>query len=104
AAGLGQSLPLMMRRRRRPTRLGLPRLRPEGLTTLVGRIAPVPLLIAHGTADWLVPPDHARALVERAGEPQSLLLLEGALHAEYILVQDPEPLLTSLLDFFAVRL
>jgi len=99
-AGLAQSLPLMVRRRRRPTRLGLPRHRPEGLTSVIGMIAPVPLLIAHGTADWLVPPSHAQALFDRAGEPKSLLMLERALHAEYILVQDPEPLVTSLLSFF----
>lgn len=99
-AGLAQSLPLMLSRRRRPTRLAMPRRLPEGLTSVVDRIAPVPLLIAHGTADWLIPPDHARALFERAGEPKSLVLLEGALHAEYILVQDPEPLLSALLAFF----
>ncbi|PYQ55953.1 MAG: hypothetical protein DMF78_00390 [Acidobacteria bacterium] len=101
---LAQNLPLMLRRRRRPTRLGVPRQLPEGLTSLVHRIAPVPLLIAHGTADWLVPPEHARALFERAGEPKSLLMLEGALHAEYILVQDPEPLVMELLAFFDSRL
>jgi hypothetical protein len=27
-------------------------------------------------------------------------MLDGALHAEYILVQDPEPLVMSLLTFF----
>src|SRR5262249_48879316 len=102
--GLAQNLPLMLRRRRRPTRLALPRQRPEGLTTVIDRIPPVPLLIAHGTADWLVPPDHARTLFERAGEPKSLVMLEGALHAEYILLQDPEPLVKALLDFFSARL
>jgi fermentation-respiration switch protein FrsA (DUF1100 family) len=98
--GLMQSLPLMVRRQRRPTRLALPRQRLESLTSVIGRIAPVPLLIAHGTADWLVPPAHARALFDRAGDPKSLLMLDGALHAEYILVQDPEPLVMSLLTFF----
>ena len=102
--GLMESLPLMVRRRRRPTRLAVPRQRPEGLTSVIGRIAPVPLLIAHGTADWLVPPAHAHALFDLAGEPKTLLMLERALHAEYILVQDPEPLVTSLLAFFDARL
>ncbi len=102
--GLAQNLPLMLRRRRRPTRLAMPRHRPEGLASVIGRIAPVPLLIAHGTADWLVPPTHARALFERAGEPKSLVMLDRALHAEYILVQDPEPLVTELLAFFDSRL
>jgi len=98
--GLMENLPLMARRQRRPTRLALPRQPPEGLTSVIDRIAPVPLLIAHGTADWLVPPAHAQALFDLAGEPKSLLMLERALHAEYILVQDPEPLVMSLLAFF----
>ena len=101
---LAQNLPLMLRRRRRPTRLSLPWPRPEGLTAVIDRIAPVPLLIVHGTVDWLVPPDHARTLFERAGEPKSLVMLEGAMHAEYMLPQDPEPVVKTLLDFFGARL
>ena len=94
----------MARRRRRPTRLSVPGLPPPGLDSLVHEIAPVPLLLAHGEADWLVPIAHARELFARAGEPKRLLVLERALHAEYILVQDPEPLVEPLLEFFDFHL
>jgi fermentation-respiration switch protein FrsA (DUF1100 family) len=91
----------MVRRRRRPTRVSLsPRGRRATLGNVVGRIAPVPLLIAHGTADWLIPASHARTLIARAGDPKELFLLEGALHAENILVDDPEPLIRRLAVFF----
>lgn len=46
----------------------------------VGQIAPRPLLIVHGTADEVVPVEHARLLYERAGEPKELVLLDGVLH------------------------
>lgn len=103
-ASLLRTAPLMARRRRRPTRLSVPGLPPPGLDSLVHEIAPVPLLLAHGEADWLVPIAHARELFARAGEPKRLLVLERALHAEYILVQDPEPLVEPLLEFFDFHL
>ena len=99
--GLLRSLPLALRRKRRWTQLSPAALRrPSPPQRLVHRIAPTPLLIAHGTADWLIPVKHARALYARAGEPKQLVLLEGALHAENILADDPEPLLLPLLEFF----
>jgi pimeloyl-ACP methyl ester carboxylesterase len=101
AGGFWRSVPHMLRRQRRFPRfspLSLPRRDTPG--RLVHRIAPVPLLVAHGTADWLVPPSHARLLYHRAGEPKTLLLVERGLHAENMLVDDPEPLLGPLADFF----
>jgi fermentation-respiration switch protein FrsA (DUF1100 family) len=103
-AGLWRSAPLILRRRRRLTRLGLPRRLPRSLGSVVGRIAPTPLLVTHGTADWLIPPSHARDLFARAAEPKSLVMLEGALHAENILVEDPEPLMAALERFFGSHL
>ena len=99
-AGLLRSLPLIARRRRRPTRVALSLRPPAALAGVVDRIATTPLWIAHGAADWLIPPSHARALYARAGEPKSLIVLERALHAENMLVDDPEPLLAPLLEFF----
>lgn len=99
--GLARSVPIMLRRRRRWTRLSPSLLLGRPVPArLVGRIAPTPLLIAHGTDDWLVPAKHARSLYERAGEPKGLLLLEGALHAENMLVDDAERLVGPLLEFF----
>jgi uncharacterized protein len=56
---------------------GLYRVRAEDT---VHSIAPRPLLIVHGTADEVVPVTHARLLYERAGEPKTLVLLEGIEH------------------------
>lgn len=99
--GLARSLPLMLGRKRRLTRFSLrpPRFDRSPLR-LIDAIAPVPLLIVHGEADWLIPADHARRLFERAGEPKELCLLPGALHAENMLLDDPGPLLEALTGFF----
>jgi len=103
--GLVRSLPLVLRRRRRRTRLAL---RPRGLpavpSRLVGRIAPRPLLVVHGTDDWLVPVKHARRLHAAAGEPKQLALIERGLHAENMLADAPELLLATLAAFFERRL
>jgi len=103
-AGLLRSVPLMWRRRRRRMRPGLPPRLPGALGGVIDRIAPVPLLVAQGTADWLIPGHHAQALFARAGEPKELAMLAGALHAENMLLDDPEPLLSALVAFFAARL
>jgi fermentation-respiration switch protein FrsA (DUF1100 family) len=99
--GLVRSVPLALARQRRATRLSLADFgrRPVPLR-LVERIAPTPLLIVHGSDDWLIPAKHAHALYARAREPKTLLLLPGALHAENILADDPEPLLEPLASFF----
>ncbi|MFN8633475.1 MAG: alpha/beta hydrolase [Chloroflexota bacterium] len=68
---------------------------------IVSRIAPAPLLIAHGTGDWLLGTHHARELFARAVEPKSLLLVEGGSHAEGMMLAHAEQLarpLTSFLD------
>jgi uncharacterized protein len=103
-AGLLRSAPLILRRRRRRTRLALPIRPPASLARVVDRIAPTPLLIAHGRADWLIPPRHAQVLYARAGEPKSLVMIDRGLHAENILVDEPEPLFAVLEEFFRTRL
>jgi uncharacterized protein len=55
----------------------------------IAKISPRPLLLVHGTADEVVPVDHAQRLYALAGEPRELLLLEGVLHR---LRQVPEAL------------
>ena len=103
-AGLLRSTPLILRRRRRRTRVALPFRPPPSLVRAVDRIAPTPLLIAHGRADWLIPPRHAEALHARAGEPKSLVMIDRGLHAENILVDEPEPLFAALEEFFSTSL
>jgi uncharacterized protein len=46
----------------------------------VGKIAPRPLLIVHGSDDETVPLAHAMRLYERAGEPKEMVILNGAGH------------------------
>jgi pimeloyl-ACP methyl ester carboxylesterase len=55
---------------------------PESPVEVVGRIAPIPLLLVHGDADHYFPVEHPHALLEAAGEPKELWLLEGFGHAE----------------------
>jgi pimeloyl-ACP methyl ester carboxylesterase len=103
--GLLRSVPLMLRRRRRLTRINPTALMGRATPSrLVADIAPAPLLIVHGTDDWLIPADHARVLFERAAEPKRLLLLPGALHAEYIVTTEPDSLLAPLAAFFSEAL
>jgi pimeloyl-ACP methyl ester carboxylesterase len=51
---------------------------------LVGRIAPRPLFIAHGTENDLYSLSEARRLYQLAGEPRELHLLDGAGHSEWM--------------------
>jgi pimeloyl-ACP methyl ester carboxylesterase len=51
---------------------------------LVGRIAPRPLFLAHGTANDLYSPEEAQRLYGLAGEPRELHLLDGAGHSEWM--------------------
>lgn len=46
----------------------------------IGRIAPRPVLIIHGTEDAIVPVDMARRLFDAAGEPRHIWLVDGADH------------------------
>lgn len=98
--GLSRSLPIMLRRQRRSTRVSVvpPRVRRSPLE-LIERIAP-PLLILHGSDDWLIPVKHAHRLYERASDPKELHVIPGGLHAENILVDDPDSLLKPLRAFF----
>jgi len=47
---------------------------------VVGELAPKPLLLIHGTNDDILPPRSSELIYERAGEPKSLRLFEGADH------------------------
>jgi fermentation-respiration switch protein FrsA (DUF1100 family) len=66
---------------------------------IVPGIAPAPLLIAQGTADWLLGTHHARDLFNRATEPKSLLLVDGGSHAEGMMIAHPDALSRPLAEF-----
>lgn len=46
----------------------------------ISGISPRPVLIMHGTADEVVPVQHAEILHRNAGEPRQLMVLDGAGH------------------------
>ncbi|MBB6051410.1 alpha/beta fold hydrolase [Armatimonas rosea] len=50
----------------------------------IGKLAPRPVLIVHGTADALVTPDHAHRLYAAGGESATLWLVEGAGHTHSV--------------------
>jgi fermentation-respiration switch protein FrsA (DUF1100 family) len=59
---------------------GRPDVAPDRVVTFGQRIAPVPILIVHGTDDSVVPYHHGRMLFEAAGEPKKLVTVPGGLH------------------------
>jgi uncharacterized protein len=46
----------------------------------IDKISPRPLLMVHGDADELIPPEHAYRLYEKAKEPKELRIVPGAKH------------------------
>ncbi len=60
--------------------------RPE---SLVGQIAPRPVLVIHGADDRLVPADESRSLFARAGEPRRLEILPGMGHFDWVTAGSP---------------
>jgi fermentation-respiration switch protein FrsA (DUF1100 family) len=46
----------------------------------IDKLSPRPLLLVHGDADELIPPEHAHSLYQKAKEPKELKLISGAKH------------------------
>jgi len=59
----------------------VPRIAPEDV---VGKLAPRPVFLIHGTRDRLVTPDNAYRLHAAAGENSALWLVEGAGHTQSV--------------------
>jgi pimeloyl-ACP methyl ester carboxylesterase len=55
---------------------------PEAPYEVVGRIAPVPLLVVHGDADLFFPVEHAEQLYGAARDPRELWIEPAFGHAE----------------------
>jgi alpha-beta hydrolase superfamily lysophospholipase len=64
------------------TRIHLEWGNPEPPAEVIGRIAPIPILIVHGEDDHFFPVGDAELLYERAGEPKRLVLYPHFGHAE----------------------
>jgi pimeloyl-ACP methyl ester carboxylesterase len=69
-------------RRLMGTRINLEWGNPEPPADVIGRIAPIPVLIVHGEDDHFFPASEAELLYARAGEPKRLLLIPQFGHAE----------------------
>jgi len=49
---------------------------------VVGDIAPIPLLLIHGTADRVIPFHHGKELYERASQPKEFWVVKNGRHTE----------------------
>ena len=103
-AGWLTHIPILLRTRRRRFLPAWPALRWARADEAAGLVAPVPLLVVHGSKDWLVHHSHARLIYERARAPRELLILEGARHAEFIMDQAGMDLVTPIRRFLEVHL
>lgn len=98
--GLLGSLPLMTKRKRRRARFGFELGRRVTPLQCIGDIA-VPLHIVHGDRDWLVHHRHALELHRRARVPTALSILDGGVHAEYLITQMPQRFLPLLQNWLS---
>jgi alpha-beta hydrolase superfamily lysophospholipase len=69
-------------------------------TSTVENLAPRPLLLVHGTADTVLPPQASEDIYDRARQPKRLTLLEGAGHG---LMEARDDLL-EMLEMFIVAM
>src|SRR6266852_6140376 len=67
---------------------------------VIADLSPKPLLLFHGTADTVLPDQCSRMLYERAGEPKTLKLFEGADHR---LSQVGDELFTLVEDWITTK-
>lgn len=65
----------------------------------IGRIAPRPVLIIHGTADQVVPVEMGKRLFDAAGDPRKIWLVDGADHYDPLREHGEEGR-ARLLNFF----
>lgn len=69
----------------------------------VAGIAPIPLLLIHGTADEVIPFPHAEMLLDRAGQPKTLWRIDGGSHTGAFLASG-SPYRQRLVEFFDAAL
>ncbi len=65
----------------------------------IDRISPRPVLVVHGEADELIPPEHAYRLYGKAGEPRELRIIPGAGHR----LRVEEKAMAAVLDWLKAR-
>jgi len=66
----------------------------------VAKLAPIPLLLIHGTADEVIPFAHSRRLLDQASEPKTLITIEGGKHIEALTPRFGSRYQDAVLKFF----
>jgi hypothetical protein len=69
-------------------------------TTYVARLAPIPLLLIHGSSDKVVPYSHSLKLLGEAGEPKQLVTAEGGEHLDIMTERYGTRYQDMMIDFF----
>ncbi len=64
----------------------------------IGSVAPVPVVVIHGTKDPVVPFSHGERLYRLAGQPKGFWKVEGGGHATALLLPDVRTQLLGFLD------
>ena len=70
----------------------------------VANLAPIPLLLLHGTSDPVVPYAHSLRLLDKAHEPKTMVTVEGGGHVEALTPRFGGNYQEALLDFFDASL
>lgn len=70
----------------------------------IDKLAPIPLLLLHGTSDFVVPYAHSLRLFEKAREPKTLITVEGGEHIEAFAPRFGGKYQQALVDFFDTAL
>jgi fermentation-respiration switch protein FrsA (DUF1100 family) len=66
----------------------------------VARLAPIPLLLLHGTNDNVVNYAHSVALLEEADHPKQLVTIEGGSHIDAMTKRYGSRYQDLMMDFF----
>jgi fermentation-respiration switch protein FrsA (DUF1100 family) len=70
----------------------------------IANLAPIPLLLLHGTADAVIPYAHSRRLFDKAREPKTLMTVEGGGHIEAFTQRFGTRYQDALVKFFEAAL
>jgi uncharacterized protein len=70
----------------------------------IARLAPIPLLLLHGTADAVIPYAHSRRLFDKAREPKTLMTVEGGGHIEAFTQRFGTRYQDAVVEFFGAAL
>ncbi|HCC5833887.1 alpha/beta hydrolase [Citrobacter farmeri] len=65
----------------------------------ISSIAPIPLLLLHGTADYVIPWQHSEALFAKAGEPKQIIIIPDGVHIDAFSERHGEIYRDAAMDF-----